>query len=645
MGSSNSTSSHEFSSDRAVLHEFPSDRAVQGSPCEHSQSNRYEKKEVLNESLYGSVYLGLDTWTNQEVVIKSSDRMLALARTLPDGSSSQEDIKEEIRVHEMLSNDPEPCPFIIKLLAVVENEDTIDLVLERAEGGDLFAYYEEKTKKLGGELARSRGTPRYRELLQKHWDEVLKVMQQILRATAYLHSRNICHRDLSLENIMLDSNGDVKVIDFGNVREYTETNWLSERGQIGKVGYLSPECYANDNYDGRDNDMWCNGVILWQMLFGCKPWDDPHVSDARFRLIYNDGLAGLQRLLRVWNYSDQLPPYCGDFLTKIFCPQKCRLTVWEALVHPFITSGTFSEDFLERRVPVQIPAQPDHQLRRLAHLTRYGRVKTPESWLVLDQDRRQKIIDYLTRVTEDRVLNVLDRRVLLDVATAEDLAIVDARAIIHYLWASSVHPNRVDHEKHEKQGHFDNGRRSSDPSSIENDAVERKSDVDVSEKGNLYLDQHTSIFSSTLSVVTSPTWSMISSPGGHIDKSTGSELGFKESLPRRYPSGHALELKPVSPGPMVNDGEMFNCNASFGGRQRMKGRHQSTTNYHNTPELLPDRLCDGDEPWGGERRNSNIDCAQEAIREHDSNQAYHAPKLSKSSLQVTDFSFMALADV
>jgi len=462
----------------------------EGNLDKDSQSNRYEKRDMINESLYGGIYLGLDTATNQEVIIKSSWRSLALAKRLRNGSSSNEDIMEEIRILKMLSTDKEPCPYIIKLLDVQSKVNSIDMILERAEGGELWKFIEDKTARLNRELERLKGTEEYQQLLHEHWDEVLKIMKQILRATAYLHSRNICHRDLSLENIVLDSDGNIRLIDFGSVKEYVDGNWLSENGPVGKPAYQSPECYASKKYDGRDNDMWCNGVILWQMLLGSPPWITPDNSDARFRLIYEDGLAGIERILNVWKCSDRLPPYCSDFLLKIFCPQKCRITVWDALVHPYITSGAVNEDFHLRRVPVQLPARPDHQLERLAHFTRHCRVNTPSVWIEMSQEKRQRVMKLISRIIEDRELNVLDLRVLNNIAREENIQLEDARLIVHYLWTASEHPNRVSFLK-QKECHHDYHTCKSDPESSKygvDVAEDCKSGVGVSEKGNFDSD-------------------------------------------------------------------------------------------------------------------------------------------------------------
>jgi len=460
-----------------------------------SQSNRYEKREKIRDSLYGRIYLGLDTVTNQKVIIKSSWRTLALAQQLRDGSSSAEDIMEEIRVLERLSNDPDPCPYIIKLLDVQYKHNSIDMILERAEGGDLFKYMKDKNTRLKIELDGLRGTPEYTELLHEHWDEVLKIMKQILRATAYLHSRNICHRDLSSENIVLDSDRNIRLIDFGNVKEYVDGDWLSEKGKIGKSVYMSRECYANENYDGRDNDMWCNGVILFQMLLGSTLWTVQDNSDPRFRVFSEYGLAGLERILEASRCSDRLPPYCSDFLLKIFCPQKCRMTVWDALVHPYITSGAMKEDFHPRRVPIQLPAEPDPQLERLAHFTRYNRVETPSAWIELSQEKRQRVIKLLSRINGERKLLALDLRVLKRISWEENIKLDDVRLIVHYLWAASEHPNRVSFFEEQKECHHDY--HTSKP-----DRESRKRDVEISEDCKSIIDvSETDNFDSDISIL------------------------------------------------------------------------------------------------------------------------------------------------
>jgi len=612
------------------------------------------KKKVIKKSLYGSVYLGLDTMTNQEVVIKSSDRVMALTKTLPDGSMSKEDIKEEIRIHTKLSNDPEPCPYIIKMLDVVQKRDTIDLILEYAPGGDLFIVMKDKTEKLNHELEELRGTPEYNQRLSKHWNEVHKLIKQILHATAYLHARNISHRDLSLENIMLDSNGNIRLIDFGNAWEYADTNWLSERGPIGKPGYLSPECFASEFYDGRDNDMWCNGVILWQMLIGAKLWYDPEARDARFKYVYYEGLPGLQKLLTVWNLTDRLPPYCSDFIIKIFCPQKCRLTIKEALAHPYITNSAPDDEFILRDVPIQVSVQPDYHLKRLAHRTRYERVEIPQSWIALNQEKRQKIINQLTRVNKNRRSTVLDRSVVLDVARDLHLEIPEARTIIHYLWASSQHPSRVEFPDPKRpEGNLDGRAKTYD-------LKRRGYDVDIDEDQKCDLSIHDNLDVEQSLPATPHDKRMFGDSRGQCklrsSEIPAARLNRNIQLKvdhQRSQSGCTKRTHSRLGGSLV---AASRASKSPGGQEKPLGRRQRKIGRCLSPGNEPSpkefgHIVEGDEPRNG-RRNPRINRAMHHHRENHpeliqnrGQYKYRSRKLRKSSAGDAIFTCTDLAKV
>jgi len=413
-------------------------------PTRHRRSSigtlkRYRKERVISETLYGSVWQAEDMRTGRKVVIKSSNRTLARNKTLRNGEVSQEDIDEEIRLHQMLSSDPKPCPYIIPMLDVVYTDVDINLILEHVPG-DLFTHVECSYRKLNSDFDIACDENEHREIQEKHWLGVLRLITQVLEATIYLHERRICHRDLSLENTLLSEDGDARVIDFGVARVY-EADWLAEKGTIGKIGYQSPECYAGEHYDGRDNDIWAIGVMLWRMLFGVQPWMEPHVDDGCFRLIYKRGLPGIERLLTMWKLSDRLPPYCGDFLAKIFCPQKCRLTVREALTHPYISGMAPGSVYVERRVPIKVAELPDPKLERMAHLTRYNRVEVPTSWRRLDNKQRHQVLEHLAQLNENRC--IIDKRVVQEISLQCGLSLDDARVIIHYLWASSEYPSGV----------------------------------------------------------------------------------------------------------------------------------------------------------------------------------------------------------
>jgi serine/threonine protein kinase len=95
---------------------------------------------------------------------------------------------------------------------------------------------------------------------------------------AYLHSHGVVHRDLKLENVIVDSRVafpvKVKLIDFGLARTFREDQLLSTR--CGSEEYAAPEIIKGDLYDGRKSDVWSLGIILYACLFGALPFNpDP----------------------------------------------------------------------------------------------------------------------------------------------------------------------------------------------------------------------------------------------------------------------------------------------------------------------------------------------------------------------------------
>ncbi|THF99756.1 hypothetical protein TEA_005393 [Camellia sinensis var. sinensis] len=135
-------------------------------------------------------------------------------------------------------------------------------------------------------------------------DEARKYFQQLINAVDYCHSRGVCHRDLKPENLLLDANGALKVSDFGlsalpqQVREdgllHTTCgtpNYVApeEDGLLhttcGTPNYVAPEVINNKGYDGANADLWSCGVILFVLMAGYLPFEEPNLM-ALYKKIF-----------------------------------------------------------------------------------------------------------------------------------------------------------------------------------------------------------------------------------------------------------------------------------------------------------------------------------------------------------------------
>lgn len=93
---------------------------------------------------------------------------------------------------------------------------------------------------------------------------------QIIDGLRYMHSKNILHRDVKLDNILLDETGKVKICDFGVSRFVIPDQKMTE--QCGTPAYIAPEILRGEGYTGFGVDVWSAGVVLYAMLYGSVPF-------------------------------------------------------------------------------------------------------------------------------------------------------------------------------------------------------------------------------------------------------------------------------------------------------------------------------------------------------------------------------------
>ncbi|ETV80961.1 CAMK/CAMKL/AMPK protein kinase [Aphanomyces astaci] len=247
---------------------------------------KYEIGKTLGEGTFGKVKYAVNTETDERVAIKVLDK----DKIQKQNMGAQ--IKKEISIMKMVRN-----RHVVVLKEVLASRTKIFIVLELITGGELF-------DKIVSEGRFNEETARF-------------YFRQLVNGVEYCHSQGVCHRDLKPENLLLDENGDLKISDFGLSALYEGGGPDGAEGSrasllhttCGTPNYVAPEVLADKGYDGRAADVWSIGVILYVLLAGFLPFDEPTMS-ALFRKIQK----------AEFSYPSWFTPRVKTLLNKILVP-------------------------------------------------------------------------------------------------------------------------------------------------------------------------------------------------------------------------------------------------------------------------------------------------------------------------------------
>lgn len=290
------------------------------TPIVH-ESDRYELVRDIGSGNFGVARLMRDRQTTELVAVKYIER----------GEKIDENVQREIINHRSLRH-----PNIVKFKEVILTPTHLAIVMEYASGGELF----ERICNAG----------RFSE------DEARFFFQQLISGVSYCHSMQICHRDLKLENTLLDGSPTprLKICDFG----YSKSSVLHSqpKSTVGTPAYIAPEVLLDKEYDGKIADVWSCGVTLYVMLVGAYPFEDPE-EPKNFR-------KTIQRILNVqYSIPDyvHISPECRHLISRIFVadPSK-RITIPEIRSHEWFLKNLPAELTDENTMNNQFeePAQP-----------------------------------------------------------------------------------------------------------------------------------------------------------------------------------------------------------------------------------------------------------------------------------------------
>lgn len=211
--------------------------------------------KTLGEGTFGKVKLATHILTGEKVAIKilEKDRIIDV--------SDVERVAREIYILKFIRH-----PNIIQLYEIIETPKQLFLVTEYISGGELFDYIVANTR-----------------VEEK---EASKFFHQIIAGVEYIHKLKIVHRDLKPENLLLDYNKNIKIVDFGLSNTYGENELL--KTACGSPCYAAPEMIGGKKYNGLQVDIWSCGVILFAIVCGYLPFEDPNTAVLYKKILSGD---------------------------------------------------------------------------------------------------------------------------------------------------------------------------------------------------------------------------------------------------------------------------------------------------------------------------------------------------------------------
>jgi len=202
---------------------------------------RYEITELIGVGGMADVYKGLDVIDNKPVAIK------ILKTEFAENEEFLRRFRNESKAIAVLSH-----PNIVKIYDVGFSEELQFIIMEYIDGITLKDYMEDE------------------KVLS--WKDSVHFAIQILRALQHAHDKGVVHRDIKPQNIMMFTDGTIKVMDFGIAKFSRDEGKTSTDQAIGSVHYISPEQAKGSMTDER-SDIYSVGILLYEMLTGRKPFD------------------------------------------------------------------------------------------------------------------------------------------------------------------------------------------------------------------------------------------------------------------------------------------------------------------------------------------------------------------------------------
>ena len=269
-------------------------------------SKKYKVLDLLGSGSFGKVFKAVNNLTRNLVAIKKTKKYLTKNKDL--GEPNYVNVRNEIEILKKLNH-----PSVIKIYEVYDIREFYFQINEYCKYGNLYDFYKF-------------------HLSEK---QICIIIYQILSGVLYLHENNIIHRDLKLENIMIDhiekdlSTSEpyffIKIIDFGSCKVFNKDK--KETQLIGTSYYIAPEV-INKNYNEKC-DIWSVGVILYMLVAKKPPFDGYNLNIIFDKITEEEYNKHSRKML---DFSDEVRDLLDKLLEKNV---EKRLSAKEALNHPW----------------------------------------------------------------------------------------------------------------------------------------------------------------------------------------------------------------------------------------------------------------------------------------------------------------------
>ena len=221
--------------------------------------SHYEIGKVIGKGAYATVKICKNKITQEKFAMKIYEKKIL------NDNIKKKCILREIEILKKLNH-----PNIVKLYGTIISDKNILLIQELVNGISLRDFYNKEIRN-------------QKNISEKKYKILTLIFKQIFSAFDYIHKKNIFHRDIKLENILLTKNYEIKIIDFG-FGLYNPRNYL-QKFFCGTPNYMAPEIIMKKEYDGQKADMWSLGILLYKLFCADFPFKGKDEKDLYRHII------------------------------------------------------------------------------------------------------------------------------------------------------------------------------------------------------------------------------------------------------------------------------------------------------------------------------------------------------------------------